>query len=137
MNGTRAYKTQARLDILIMKIILLSILILTSFNNFADENICEKYNLISDKEKAIIDSSKSGHRIIGNERAYFYSSPNVNCKEKDLFLIKDDLVNAYVVYNDFTAIIYLDKKGNVLTGWIISDRLTPTGTGIGPSDESK
>ncbi|EKT60201.1 hypothetical protein [Providencia burhodogranariea] len=102
---------QARLDILIMKIILLSILILTSFNNFADENICEKYDLISDKERAIINSSKSGYKVIGNGRAYFYYSPNVNCKEKNLFLIKDDLVNASTVYDNFTSIMYLDKKG--------------------------
>ncbi|MEI9532891.1 hypothetical protein [Moellerella wisconsensis] len=60
---------QARQDILIMKIILLSILILTSFNNYADENICEKLDYISDKEKVLIDSSQSGYKVIGKGKA--------------------------------------------------------------------
>ncbi|HEM8137525.1 TPA: hypothetical protein U2M34_000375 [Providencia rettgeri] len=112
-------------------------LIFVSFNNLADENICQKSKLISEQEGAIINSFKSGYKVIGNGRAHFYYSPNVNCKEKNLFLIKDDLVNASIVYDDFTSIMYLNKNGQVIDGWIKSNRLTPTGTGIGPSDENR
>ncbi|EJF7710985.1 hypothetical protein M8697_001188 [Providencia rettgeri] len=115
---------------------MLLILTFISFNNLADENICQKSELMSEQEGAIIDSSKSGYKVVGNGRAYFYYSPNINCKEK-IFLIKDDLVNASTVYDDFTSIMYLDKKGQVIEGWLESNRLTPTGTGIGPSDENK
>lgn len=128
---------QARQDILIMKTILLSILILTSFNNYADENICEKFDCISDKEKVLIDSSQSGYKVIGKGKAYFYTAPDFNCKINKLFLIEGDLANAYFDYSDFTFIMYLDKKGKTIEGWIESNRLTPTGTGIGPSDKNK
>ncbi|EMN4129498.1 MULTISPECIES: hypothetical protein [Providencia] len=120
-----------------MKVILLSILILTSFNLSVAKDICQKFKVISDKERDLIDSSQSGYKVISEGRSYLYTSPNINCKERNVFLIKNDLVNAYAVYRDFTFIMYLNKDGEIIVGWITSSQLVPTGTGIGPADENK
>lgn len=117
--------------------ILLAILIFISFNVSAVEDICQKFKVISDKERDLIDSSKSGYKVISEGRSYLYTSPNINCKEQNVFLIKNDLVNAYAVYRNFTFIMYLNKEGEIIVGWITSSQLVPTGTGIGPSDENK
>ncbi|EOZ4985389.1 hypothetical protein I4905_14250 [Proteus mirabilis] len=120
-----------------IKFILLVSLIIFSTKILANESLCQKFNYISDKEKILIDSSQSGYKVIGKDKAYFYSAPNFNCKINKLFLIEGDLANAYFDYSDFTFIMYLDKKGKIIEGWIESNRLTPTGTGIGPSDKNK
>ncbi|MBD2801529.1 hypothetical protein ID854_13960 [Xenorhabdus sp. M] len=120
-----------------IKILLFIITIFISTNSFSEENVCEKFNLISETEAELINASTSGYKVIGKGRAYFYTSPNVNCKNDNVFIIKNDLVNAYSVYGDFTSIMYLDKNQNLIQGWVQSSRLIPTGTGIGPSDENK
>lgn len=116
---------------------LLVALIIFPTKILADESLCQKFDSISDKEKILIDSFQSGCKVIGKGKAYFYTAPDFNCKINKLFLIEGDLANAYFDYSDFTFIMYLDKKGKTIEGWIESNRLTPTGTGIGPSDENK
>ncbi|HCJ7370011.1 TPA: hypothetical protein NVL56_001941 [Enterobacter hormaechei subsp. xiangfangensis] len=64
-------------------------------------------------------------------RTYIYSAPDESCKIKDLFLVQGDLVNANADYNGFSSIIYFKKNGASVSGWIHSDTLTPTKTGIG------
>ncbi|EPJ3803575.1 hypothetical protein GWI68_09460 [Proteus sp. G2669] len=120
-----------------IKLTLLVALIIFSTKILADESLCQKFDSISDKEKVLIDSSQSGYKVIGKGKAYFYTAPDFNCKINKLFLIEGDLANAYFDYSDFTFIMYLDKKGKTIEGWIESNRLTPTGTGIGPSDKNK
>lgn len=120
-----------------IKFTLLVALIIFPNKILADESLCQKFDSISDKEKVLIDSSQSGYKVIGKGKAYFYTSPDFNCKINKLFLIEGDLANAYFDYSDFTFIMYLDKKGKTIEGWIESNQLTPTGTGIGPSDKNE
>ncbi|MGK3141386.1 hypothetical protein [Pantoea sp. C2G6] len=97
------------------------------------EDFCSSVAAKADSERIIIPSGDSGCKVSGKGRAYFYSAPNEKCKIKNLFIIPGDLVNASADYNDYTYIIYFKKDGDGVEGWVKSNRLAPTGTGIGPS----
>lgn len=57
------------------------------------------------------------------KRSYFYLSPTNDCKEKDLFLINGDKVTSYMVYNGFEFINYINKRGGIVSGWMLSSNL--------------
>lgn len=57
------------------------------------------------------------------KRSYFYLSPTNDCKEKDLFLINGDKVTSYMVYNGFEFINYVNKRGGIVSGWMLSSNL--------------
>lgn len=66
------------------------------------------------------------NEIIGKspkDRAYFYSSPNENCKIKDLFLIPQDKVNLLQNHGKFSFVAYKRKNGEVIKLWLKSDRV--------------
>ncbi|MGN5575475.1 hypothetical protein [Enterobacter sp. Lyrl_3] len=99
------------------------------------EDFCSSVSAKADIERAIIPSSDSGYKVSGKGRAYFYFAPNEKCAIKNLFIIPGDLVNGYADYNNFTYIMYFTKDGKDVEGWMKSNRLAPTGTGIGPSEK--
>lgn len=66
------------------------------------------------------------NEIIGKspkDRAYFYSSPNESCKNKDLFLIPKDKVNLLQNHGKFSFVAYKRKNGEVIKLWLKSDRM--------------
>lgn len=54
-----------------------------------------------------------------------------------MFIVPGDLISAYADFGDYTYIMYFTKDGKDVEGWVRSDRLVETGTGIGPSEENK
>ena len=100
------------------------------------EDFCLIVSAKADTERAIIPSSDSGYKVSGKGRAYFYSAPNEKCAIKNLFIIPGDLVNASADYNNYTYVMFFTKDGKDVEGWVKSNRLAPTGTGIGPSENN-
>ncbi|HDI3032921.1 TPA: hypothetical protein PL572_001565 [Cronobacter turicensis] len=119
-----------------MKILFALLITLLSFTSQAND-FCSKLSTKADDERAIIQSSESGYKTSGKGRVYFYSAPSEKCRIKNTFIIPGDLVNAYADFGDYTYIMYFTKDGKDVEGWVRTDRLVETGTGIGPSEEKK
>lgn len=96
-----------------------------------DDAQCGELNNIATKNGEQISSESSGYKVSAG-RSYFYTAPNEKCKNKDLFIVKNNMVNAYLNYNKFSSVIYFKKNGESVSGWVHTDSITPTGTGIGP-----
>lgn len=109
------------------------IFIMASFFSHADE-FCSNIESKADAERVIISSDESGYKVSGKGRLYFHTAPNERCKSNDVFIVSGDLVNASADYDGYTYIMYFNKEGKEFDGWVKSNRLIQTGTGIGPSD---
>ncbi|MFZ5273772.1 hypothetical protein [Enterobacter asburiae] len=114
-----------------MRLFFLIVFLVSLYANGSE--ICNVENEKAESDMAIIESDQSGYEVIGLGRVYFYSSPNNACKDSSVFIIPGDRVNAYGDYKDFTYVMYFSKRGKEYHGWVKSERLHPTGTGIGPA----
>ncbi|MBV8044014.1 hypothetical protein [Pluralibacter sp.] len=103
----------------------------------AQNSKCSDADNIAAKKQEKIPSDNSGYVIKSTGRTYFYSAPDESCRIKDLFIVQGDLVNVYADYNGFTSIMYFKKNGNPITGWVHSDTLKPTKTGVGPKNSNE
>lgn len=56
--------------------------------------------------------------VTGSGRAYFFTAPNSQCKNKKLFIVPTDTVGVFSEYAGYTQIIYSDYSA-----WVRSDRL--------------
>lgn len=110
---------------------LLLVLIFAPFFSIAD-TYCDDLNEKHDLEQEIIPSDKSGYKVIANSRLFFFSAPDIKCKMKDVFIIKNDLVDAYKIDGDFIFVMYFTKDNRTVEGWVKAEGLTPIGIGIGP-----
>lgn len=117
-----------------MKVVFFLILTLVSFCSEADD-YCSRVSSKADVERTMIPGDESGYRVSGKGRLYFYSSPNDQCRTKDIFIVPGDLVNAIADYEGFTYIMYFTKSGKDVEGWVRTSHLVATGTGIGPSGD--
>ncbi len=72
------------------------------------------------------------HRVIGEGRLQFYSAPDERCRMPGVFIIPKDEVIAYSEFGSYTRVMYLKKAGGDAIGWVRSERLHGTGTGISP-----
>lgn len=95
---------------------------------------CGPINLLAERDQTLIPTSESGYIVSDPKRVYFYSAPDENCKINGLFIIKGDLVNSYAEYQGFSSVMYFKKDGETANGWIHSDSIKSTGTGIGPAE---
>lgn len=93
---------------------------------------CDDLNESHQSEQKIIPSDKSGYKVIEDNRLYFFNAPNEKCKMKDVFIIKNDLVDAYRIDGDFMFVMYFTKNNKTVEGWVKSRGLIPTGAGVGP-----
>lgn len=96
---------------------------------------CSVINDDAERKQSKILSSESGYVVADTQRVYFYSAPDEACKIKGLFVINGDQVNLYAEYKDFSSVVFFKKDGEPVSGWIHSESVKPTGTGVGP--ESK
>ncbi|GGC66033.1 hypothetical protein GCM10011396_11260 [Undibacterium terreum] len=103
----------------------------------ATESVCAKASVKAEKEKILVPAYMSGRKVIGKGEAYFYTAPDEQCQVKNIFIIPNDVVQAYSDVENFTYVIYWNVKGKDVSGWMLSSRLVDTGTGIGPNYEQK
>jgi len=95
----------------------------------ANSKRCTIINNEAEDKQSKIPPSESGHVVSDTNRVYFYSAPNETCKIKNLFIINGDKVNIYAEYK-FFSLISFKKKGQLVSGWIHSKSIKPTGTGV-------
>ncbi len=101
-------------------------------------NFCNETNAKANLDMAHIPGYQSGRRVIGKGRAYFHSAPDEKCRDKKIFIVPGDLLNAYAEYNGFTRVMYIHPvTGADTEGWIKTGRLEFTGTGISPNYDEK
>lgn len=117
------------------RIIFLSLMMLMPLLSGATESVCAKIAEKAEKEKVRIPAHMSGRKVIGKNRAYFYTAPDKRCRSRNIFVVPNDGVQAYEDVQNFTYVTYWDARGNDVSGWMLNSRLTDTGTGIGPNDE--
>ena len=104
------------------KIFIFSIFLLTSFK--ASAISCEELTKVAEDNSGI-STTKYTYTVQGKKgfRTYFHSAPSTKCKIKELFLIPKDSVIAYsyFIYENkkWMNIMYIDKKGNYPTGWVL------------------
>lgn len=120
---------------MIFKTLVKTFILLNSlyFTAIALADTCKDIEEHSTQDQVLIPTYQSGRIIVGNGHAYFYSAPDEKCINRHVFLVPNDLLNAYVEYRGFTSVIYFHPKTGVeTTGWMKTLRLKSTGTGIGP-----
>jgi SH3-like domain-containing protein len=108
-------------------------LIALFFSPLSSWGDCKEINAISEQFQSIIPTSESTYVVIGHGKNYFYTAPDESCKLKNLFIIKGDIVNVYAEYKDYSSVLYFKKNGDPVSGWIHSDSIKSTRTGVGPS----
>lgn len=105
--------------------IIFILFISASFSVFAGKTDCDEVQINAQQEQDRIPFDESNYKVTSKSRLYFYSAPNEKCKLNDLFIVKGDLVNAYSVYGDFISIMYFQKNGNSINGWVKLNGVAP------------
>lgn len=93
---------------------------------------CGTVDRLGNDEGVRIPGHLAIYKVIGEGRLPFHSAPDARCAIPDVFIIPNDEVIAYVEYGGFTYVMYLKKGGGDASGWVRSERLRGTGTGISP-----
>lgn len=115
-----------------LRITIALILYATSISVFAID--CDALNQKAQKMGDHVLSHESGRKTIGEGRIQFYSAPDTSCVKKGIFILPNEFLNAYLIYGDFTSVLYINPKtGNEADGWVRTSRLKETGTGVGPN----
>ena len=113
--------------------VVMAILLATSTVSFADQGLCNRVSKQAEKEASLF-SPVGGYKVIGEGRLYFYSSPDKNCRTKDVFVVPSDELIAYTEYKGWYFVMYVNPKtGKDYDGWVESNRLKFTGT-MGPKN---
>lgn len=108
------------------------------FAQAVSDKFCDDLNVKSEQIAAHIPAHQSGYNVVGHGRAYIYSAPLESCKQTLVFLVVNDVVNAYLTYEAFTSVIYTHPvSGKITEGWIKTERLAATGKGIGPNPDTE
>lgn len=82
---------------------------------------------------ARIPGSEGIYRVVGQGRLQFYSAPSEACAMKGVFILPGEQVSAYILFGEFTAVMYVNRKTLVdVEGWVKTSRLEATGTGFAP-----
>lgn len=104
------------------------------FSPLASWGGCAEINSIAEQNQTLVPTDESGYVVNDKSRVYFYSAPDEKCKIKGVFIIYGDLVNSYADYQGFSSVVYFKKNGDTVSGWVNSDSIKPTGTGVGPTE---
>lgn len=102
------------------------------FSNLSFAVNCEVIEKLASKTEAHL-IPRWGMSVISPHRVYFHSAPNDACKMKDVFIIKNDHVTAYTVYNDgrqdWVSVMYFSQRlGDTVQGWAKFNAFKKTGT---------
>ncbi|WP_337076786.1 hypothetical protein [Aeromonas dhakensis] len=90
---------------------------------FSEITACEnaRFNEVQKGDKVAYDVSNVV--VTSKGRTFFHDMPLDECKSKK-FIINGDKAISYASYNGFQYVSYLDRKGEVHTGWVDSTRIT-------------
>ena len=105
-----------------LKYILSILLVLTWQLSFAAESHCTKLSKIVDIMGESYHPPLEG-KLIGNNKLYFYSSPDLQCKMKGEFVINGDSLTVYKPYKNWLNVMYIATNGEDYMAWIPSKRV--------------
>lgn len=114
-------------------ILLICLVLYAMLASAENMDVCTQVGVKADRERILIPSYRSGRKVIGHGRAYFFTAPDKRCKMKNVFVIPNDRLDAYSTYGEFTEVVYWNAKNGDVDGWVLSSRLAETGEGIGPA----
>lgn len=101
--------------------------LMTSANDF-----CQKTASNANAKGVRFDNTDNVYRVAGSGRLQFYSAPDGQCVEKDVFVVPGDKLYAYVEYGKYYSVMYVANDGNQANGWVEKFRLVETHAGIAP-----
>ena len=100
-----------------LKFLLFVLLSLASQVSFAAEQACTKLAAKVDSLDEYYLPPIEG-KVIGNKRLYFYTAPDLQCKMKGIFMIKNDSLTVYSTYKNWLRVMYIGKNGEDYVGWV-------------------
>lgn len=108
------------------------------FFSFSLQAACESVRFNEVQKSSGVFYDVSNIIVTSKGRTFFYDMPLDECKSKK-FIINGDKAISYASYNGFQYVGYLDRKGEVHTGWVDSTRITkkeksPEGLNVEKSD---
>jgi hypothetical protein len=118
-----------------MHLVAILVSLLFVAGNAYGENVinCEKLDAVAGEKGVRIPGYMSGRTTLAGGRIYFYSAPSESCKNVSVFILPNEKADAYIEYQGFTAILYMNPKTLIeAVGWVKSDRLSANGFGIAP-----
>ncbi|CAJ1832755.1 hypothetical protein HLBENOHH_01887 [Aeromonas dhakensis] len=93
------------------------------FFSFSLQAACESVRFNEVQKNSGVFYDVSNIIVTSKGRTFFYDMPLDECKSKK-FIINGDKAISYASYNGFQYVGYLDRKGEVHTGWVDSTRIT-------------
>ena len=93
------------------------------FFSFSLQAACESVRFNEVQKNSGVFYDVSNITVTSKGRTFFYDMPLDECKSKK-FIINGDKAISYASYNGFQYVGYLDRKGEVHTGWVDSTRIT-------------
>lgn len=93
------------------------------FFSFSLQAACESVRFNEVQKNSGFFYDVSNIIVTSKGRTFFYDMPLDECKSKK-FIINGDKAISYASYNGFQYVGYLDRKGEVHTGWVDSTRIT-------------
>lgn len=93
------------------------------FFSFSLQAACESVRFNEVQKSSGVFYDVSNIIVTSKGRTFFYDMPLDECKSKK-FIINGDKAISYASYNGFQYVGYLDRKGEVHTGWVDSTRIT-------------
>jgi hypothetical protein len=102
-------------------------------SNLASAQDCKDIEAAGSTNGVRFPGYMSGHSVIGKAHLQFFSAPDKRCIMNSVFILPTESVQAYMDYKGYTFVMYINPRtGTETTGWVISSRLMPNGTGIAP-----
>jgi photosynthetic reaction center cytochrome c subunit len=78
-----------------------------------------------------------GRRVVtGSGRLQFYAAPDLGCRQKGVFILAGEAVEAIEQFGGFTTVHYVNPRtGNHAQGWVATARLAAAGPSADRSDQ--
>ncbi|WP_395408048.1 hypothetical protein ACHMW6_15930 [Pseudoduganella sp. UC29_106] len=113
--------------------LLLLLAALPAFASAAPVN-CGALLVASRAEQVKVPQWQASRRVGGEGRLYFHTAPDGACRQRDLFVVPGDALEAHFEYGTYTEVVYVHPKtGRESTGWVETGRLQESMGGRGAS----
>jgi len=112
---------------------LLGVFLICCLSTASANDECKKLDIKFTTDGTIFDNTDNIYKVGGEGRLQFYSAPDKECSIKGVFVVPGDKLYAYVEYGGYYSVMFIDRNGEQVTGWVEKTRLIDTHTGVGPS----
>jgi hypothetical protein len=104
------------------KVILFVLLTCLTQVSFAVESFCTNLSKQADNVDENYRPPLEG-KVIGNKNLYFYTTPDLQCKMKGVFVIKGGSLTVYKLYKNWLNVMYIANDGEDYVGWVLSKQV--------------